>query len=139
MESLTKKTGKEAHRAPGAKSIGQVELRDVAKFYGVGSAAKQVVKGCTLTIERNKLTAMVGPSGCGKSTLIRLIAGYEKPASGTITIDGKPVRGPGVDRLVVFQETALFPWLTGISCAAPVHGASIRQRSGRWRNFCSTK
>ena len=55
---------------------------------------------------------MIGPSGCGKSTLIRLLAGFERPTSGTITIDDKPVTGPGVDRLVVFQETALFPWMT---------------------------
>jgi NitT/TauT family transport system ATP-binding protein len=55
---------------------------------------------------------MIGPSGCGKSTLIRLIAGFEKPSSGSITIDGRPVDGPGKDRLVIFQESALFPWMT---------------------------
>jgi len=58
------------------------------------------------------LTVMIGPSGCGKSALIRLIAGFEKPTSGSITIDGRPVDGPGKDRLVIFQESALFPWMT---------------------------
>jgi NitT/TauT family transport system ATP-binding protein len=54
---------------------------------------------------------MIGPSGCGKSTLLRLLAGFEKPTSGSITINGQPVAGPGRDRLVLFQESALFPWM----------------------------
>jgi NitT/TauT family transport system ATP-binding protein len=91
---------------------GQIEVKNVAKSYGAAHLAKEVVKGCSFTIERRKLTVMIGPSGCGKSTLIRLLAGFEKPTSGAITLDGKPVTGPGKDRLVVFQETALFPWMT---------------------------
>jgi NitT/TauT family transport system ATP-binding protein len=55
---------------------------------------------------------MIGPSGCGKSTLIRLLAGFEKPDSGGITLNGAPVTGPARDRLVLFQESALFPWMT---------------------------
>jgi NitT/TauT family transport system ATP-binding protein len=91
---------------------GQIELRGVSKTYGAGSFAKTVVSDCSFTVERGKLTVMIGPSGCGKSTLIRLLAGFERPSSGTITVDGKGVTGPGHDRLVVFQETALFPWMT---------------------------
>ncbi len=70
---------------------------------------KEVVSGCSFTIERGKLTVMIGPSGCGKSTLIRLLAGFEKPTSGTIRLNGKPVTGPGRDRLVLFQETRALP------------------------------
>src|SRR6185436_3261089 len=73
---------------------------------------KEVVSECSFTIERGKLTVMIGPSGCGKSTLIRLLAGFEKPTSGTITLNDVPVTGPARDRLVLFQETALFPWMT---------------------------
>src|SRR5690349_17744857 len=90
----------------------QVVVSNVSKSYGAGTFAKEVVHKCSFTIERGKLTVMIGPSGCGKSTLIRLVAGFERPSSGSITVDGKPVTGPGVDRLVVFQETALFPWMT---------------------------
>ena len=90
----------------------QVVVSNVSKSYGAGTFAKQVVHNSSFTIERGKLTVMIGPSGCGKSTLIRLIAGFERPSSGTVTVDDKPVTGPGVDRLVVFQETALFPWMT---------------------------
>jgi NitT/TauT family transport system ATP-binding protein len=84
----------------------------VSKSYGAGEFIKQVVQNCSFTIENGKLTVMIGPSGCGKSTLIRLLAGFERPSSGTITISGKPVTGPGLDRMVVFQESALFPWMS---------------------------
>jgi len=55
---------------------------------------------------------MIGPSGCGKSSIIQLIAGFEQPTSGEITMNGNPITGPGKDRLVLFQESALFPWMT---------------------------
>src|SRR5579872_6689600 len=90
----------------------QVVVQNVSKSYGAEAFAKEVVHNCSFTIERGKLTVMIGPSGCGKSTLIRLLAGFERPSSGSITVDGKAVTGPGRDRLVVFQETALFPWMT---------------------------
>ncbi len=93
-------------------SSGEVVVSNVSKSYGLAQFEKDVVKECSLTVESGKLTVMVGPSGCGKSTLIRLLAGFERPTAGTITIDGKEVTGPGRDRLVVFQETALFPWMS---------------------------
>lgn len=91
---------------------GHIELRSVSKSYGTGENFKEVIKDCSLEITSGVLTVMIGPSGCGKSALIRLIAGFEKPCSGSITIDGRPVNGPGKDRLVIFQESALFPWMT---------------------------
>jgi NitT/TauT family transport system ATP-binding protein len=88
-------------------------VRNVTKsFPAKGDATTLVVDGCSFTLEADKLTVMVGPSGCGKTTLINLIAGYERPTSGEITFEGRPVTGPGADRLVVFQESALFPWMT---------------------------
>jgi NitT/TauT family transport system ATP-binding protein len=91
---------------------GELVISNVSKSYGSSQLSKEVVRGCSFTIERGKLTVMIGPSGCGKSTLIRLLAGFEQPTTGTITMDGQPVTGPARDRLVLFQETALFPWMT---------------------------
>lgn len=93
-------------------AYGEIELRKVTKGYGAEGAQTLVVERCSLKVERGRFTVLVGPSGCGKSTLIDLIAGYEQPDSGEILLDGVPIGGPAHDRLVVFQETALFPWMT---------------------------
>lgn len=90
----------------------QISVTNVSKIYGAGDFAKEVVRDCSFTLDRGKLTVMIGPSGCGKSTLIRMLAGFERPSSGAITLDGKAVSRPGLDRLVVFQESALFPWMS---------------------------
>lgn len=95
-----------------AQAGSQITVSNVSRTYGAGDFAKQVVQDCSFTVDSGKLTVMIGPSGCGKSTLIRLLAGFERPSSGTIAVDGKPVTGPGLDRLVVFQESALFPWMS---------------------------
>jgi len=71
-----------------------------------------VLKDCSFTVPAGQLTVLIGPSGCGKTTIINLIAGYELPDHGKVHIDGKPVEGPNWERLVLFQEMALFPWLT---------------------------
>jgi NitT/TauT family transport system ATP-binding protein len=88
--------------APAAR----LSLTAVKKSIG----GRVILDGLTLDVPGRRLTAVIGPSGCGKSTMINLIAGYESPDAGTITMDGEPVTRPGWDRLVVFQETALFPW-----------------------------
>ena len=79
----------------------------VTKAYGDEFAAKTVVRDCSFTVASGNFTVLIGPSGCGKTTLINLIAGYERPTEGRITVDGQDVAGPTQDRLVVFQETAL--------------------------------
>ena len=102
----------ESRVAPPEVQAGEVKVTGVSKSYGAGKIRKDVVRDCGFTIERGKLTVMVGPSGCGKSTLIRLLAGFEQPTTGTIELDGKAVTGPSRELLVLFQETALFPWMT---------------------------
>ena len=91
---------------------GEMQVADLCKGYGIGPLHKEVIKDCSFTLEKSKLTVLIGPSGCGKSALINMLAGYETPDAGSILIDGEKVSGPGPDRLVVFQETALFPWMT---------------------------
>lgn len=95
-------------------NYGEVVVRNVTKQFGDEYTAKVVVRDCSFVVDRGKLTVLVGSSGCGKTTLVNLIAGYERPTSGEILLDGKPVTGPSLDRLVVFQETALFPWMNTI-------------------------
>jgi len=107
-----------------ASTEGEIRLNGVTRWVGVGSTdARPVIEDCTMTMEPGKLTVLVGPSGCGKTTLINLMAGYEAPDVGEILLDGEIVRGPGQDRLVVFQESALFPWMTtweNITCGPKV-------------------
>ncbi len=91
---------------------GTLEVRDISKSYGSGRFAKTVVDRCSFTVEDNKLTVMIGPSGSGKSTMMRLLAGFEQPTTGSVLLDGQKVTKPSRDRLVVFQETALYPWMT---------------------------
>jgi NitT/TauT family transport system ATP-binding protein len=87
-------------------------------------------------LESGQLTALVGPSGCGKSCIVNLVAGYEKPDSGSVLLNGKPITGAGKDRMVVFQETALFPWLTtyqnvvfGPKLRGDIVGPKLRERA----------
>ena len=72
----------------------------------------QVIKNFSRDIESGELVALVGPSGCGKSTLLHIAAGLETPSSGTVLADGVSIRGPHPERTLMFQENALYPWLT---------------------------
>ena len=87
-------------------------LKNVSKTFDDTNQA--TLKNVDLEIKQGEFLCVVGRSGCGKSTLLNLIAGLEKPTSGEILLNGKPVTGPGADRTVMFQEHALFPWLNVI-------------------------
>ena len=75
---------------------------------------KETLQDISLEVEKGEFICIVGPSGCGKSTLLNLVAGLDVPTSGEIILDGQQVTGPGPDRIVMFQEAALYPWLNVI-------------------------
>lgn len=108
----------------------QVEVLGVTRVYRVpGRPPVFALKDCTLTVERGKLTVLVGPSGCGKTTLASILAGYDSPDAGQATLNGQPIKGPGPDRLMVFQETALWPWMTVMKNT--VFGPTMSRRLAR--------
>ena len=91
----------------------QVKLRlsNVTKTFENISQKVEALQPVNLEIREGEYVVLFGPSGCGKSTLLNLIAGFEEPSSGEIRLDGQPVLRPGSDRLMMFQEHALFPWM----------------------------
>jgi len=91
---------------------GEMTFRHVGKTFVAGDRARVVLDGCSFAVSRGKLNVLIGPSGCGKTTIVNLLAGYEAVTRGEVYLDDEPVRGPSWTRLVVFQETALFPWMT---------------------------
>ena len=90
----------------------RIVLDDVRKEFRVQSGALVAVDGVSLTVHDGEFVALIGPSGCGKTTLLNVIAGFEHATSGSVTLDGQPISGPGADRGVMFQEYGVFPWLT---------------------------
>ena len=94
------------------RSLVRVKVDNVKKIYNTRNGEMGALNGVTLDIHDNEFICVVGPSGCGKSTLLNIIAGLLEPTSGAVYCDGKEVKGTGTDRGVVFQQYALFPWLT---------------------------
>jgi sulfonate transport system ATP-binding protein len=89
----------------------KLAIDNVSKSFRAASGTVLALDRVSLSVTEGEFVCLVGASGCGKTTLLNIIAGLEKPDSGTVLADGKPVTGPGRDRLVMFQESALFPWL----------------------------
>ncbi|OHE79707.1 MAG: nitrate/sulfonate/bicarbonate ABC transporter ATP-binding protein [Verrucomicrobia bacterium RIFCSPLOWO2_12_FULL_64_8] len=92
---------------PSAKLV----IDNVSKTFRTGRGSVHALDRVSLQVGEGDFVCLVGPSGCGKSTLLSIIAGLDAPDEGTVLADGVPIRGPGRDRLVMIQQTALFPWL----------------------------
>jgi NitT/TauT family transport system ATP-binding protein len=90
----------------------KISFHGVVKTFPLKGATFTALGGVDLDIADQEFVTVVGPSGCGKSTLMSMAAGLQEPDSGSVLVDGKPVWGPGPDRGVIFQQYALFPWLT---------------------------
>ena len=90
----------------------KLKIDNVYKEYQGRNGKTIALNGVSLDIKENEFICVVGPSGCGKSTLLNIIAGLLEPTSGTVSLDGKVIEGTGVERGVVFQQYALFPWRT---------------------------
>ena len=92
--------------------MARISLRHLGKTFASRHGNVTALADINLEIADQQFITIVGASGCGKSTLLNLVAGFDTATSGEITVDGAPVAGPGPDRGVVFQQTALFPWLS---------------------------
>ena len=89
-----------------------ISISNLSKTFQYSDRSVPALQDINLSLSRGEFVCLLGPSGCGKSTLLNSVAGFIQPSSGEIIVDGKPVREPGPERGVVFQEYAIFPWMT---------------------------
>jgi len=115
-----------------------LEIKGVNKLFLSDGKEMEALHDINLSIRENEFVCFIGPSGCGKTTLLRIIAGLEKATSGTISLAGEPIIGPGPERGMVFQEYSLFPWRTvlqNISFGPELKGVPSAQREDRSRQY----
>jgi ABC-type nitrate/sulfonate/bicarbonate transport system ATPase subunit len=114
----------------------KLSIEGLTKVFPAGRRGDEVVAlgGVDLHVDAGEMVSLVGTSGCGKSTLLRIVAGLEQATSGSVTVEGEPIIGPGPDRGMVFQGYSLFPWLDvagNIAFGLQLAGSSKAQRRAR--------
>lgn len=115
-----------------------ISIRSVSKTYESSRGRVTSLQNVDLAVARGEFVTLVGPSGCGKSTMLNLVAGLLKPTSGAVLVDGRPVEGPGPDRGVIFQQYALFPWLTArqnVEFGLRLQGLKKKERRERAQQY----
>jgi NitT/TauT family transport system ATP-binding protein len=119
--------------------IPKVGLSDISLSYRAQSGERLLaLDNINLSVRAGEFVCIVGPSGCGKSTLLHLIAGLHSQTSGEILVDGHPVKGPGTDRILIFQEHGLFPWLTvgeNVEFGMKMKGVPKAERAEKTRQY----
>jgi len=120
-------------------STPKIQLQEVSLSYQANTGSELLaLDRIDLDVLPGEFLCIVGPSGCGKSTLLHLIAGLQKPTSGRIAMDGESVTAPGTDRILIFQEHGLFPWLTvgqNVEFGMKMKGLSKAEREDRTRHY----
>lgn len=116
----------------------KLSLRAISLDFPVTKGKLIAVQNITLEVREGEFICIVGPSGCGKSTLLNLIAGLDRPTRGEIWLDGSRVEGPGPDRILLFQDHGLFPWLTvreNVEFGLRMTGVPGKERHERARHY----
>ncbi len=124
---------------PRLDSPPKLSLAEVDKSFRTGSGeVVRALQHVTFDVGVGEFVCLIGPSGCGKSTILNLLAGLDRPDGGSILLDGEPIQGPGPERAVLFQEPALFPWMSvraNVEYGLRVRGlprALVRSRAAAW-------
>src|SRR5215468_7858885 len=124
---------------PLATPVSKVGLSEICLSYRTQSGEQLLaLDRINLHVRAGEFLCIVGPSGCGKSTLLHLIAGLHKQTAGNVLVDNKAVAGPGTDRILIFQELGLFPWLTvgeNVEFGMKMKGISKAEREEKTRYY----
>src|SRR6478609_6534328 len=117
----------------------KVSLRGVCqRYHSSNNGDLLALDNINLQVQPGEFLCIVGPSGCGKSTLLHLIAGLHQQTSGEVLVDNAPVQGPGTDRILIFQDLGLFPWLTvaqNVEFGMQMKGISKKERQAKVRDY----
>ena len=119
-------------------ATGFIDARKVSVSFPVKGTTVEAVKSVSLHVQPGEFVSLIGPSGCGKSTMLNVVAGFTKPSSGTVLLDDAPIKGPGSDRGMVFQQYSLFPWMTvrkNVEFGLKMQGVSLSERETKARTL----